>query len=54
MGPGLYDVMVNEWQLKPEVKGTKDWRIDSVHKFYEEKDIGPYCADSDTFGKGNW
>ena len=54
LGPGLYDVMVNEWQLKPEVKGTKDWRIDSVHKFYEEKDIGPYCADSDTFGKGNW
>ena len=54
LGPGLYDVMVDEWQLKPEVKGQKDWRIASVRDFYEEEDIGPYCADSDTFGKSSY
>jgi len=49
LGPGLYDVMIDKWQLKPEVKGTKDWRIASIKQFYEKKDIGPYCSDLDTF-----
>jgi len=49
LGPGLYDVMVDKWQLKPEIKGTKDWRIASIKDFYESEDIGPYCSDTDTF-----
>jgi len=49
LSPGLYDVMVDEWQLKPEVKGTKDWRIASIKEFYGSEDIGPYCSDTDTF-----
>jgi len=49
LGPGLYDVMVDKWQLKAEVKGTKDWRIASIKQFYELEDIGPYCSDLDTF-----
>lgn len=50
--PGLYDVMVDNWQLKPEVKGTKEWRIASIKDFYRSvQDIGPYCSDSDTFGE---
>jgi hypothetical protein len=49
---GLYDVMVDNWQLKPEVKGKQDWRIASIKDFYPTvKDIGPYCSDSDTYGK---
>lgn len=52
LGPGLYDVMVDEWQLKPEVKGsTSEWRIASMKQFTEAEDVGPYCADLDTFGK---
>lgn len=52
LGPGLYDVMVDEWQLKPEVKaGSNDWRIGSLRSLAEAKDIGPYCSDMDTFGK---
>jgi len=49
LGPGLYDVMVDKWQLKPEVKGTSDWRIGSMEDFYTSEDIGPYCSDLDTF-----
>lgn len=50
--PGLYDVMVDSWQLKPEVKGTTEWRIASIKDFYQNiQDIGPYCSDSDSFGK---
>ena len=33
LGPGLYDVMVNDWQLKPEVRGTKEWRIGSMERY---------------------
>ncbi len=50
LGPGLYDVIVDNWQLKPEVRGKEDWRIKSMHDFYDEN-IGPYCSDLDTFGK---
>lgn len=51
LGAGVYDVVVKEWQLKPEVKGNGEWRVGSIHKAYESKDLGPYCSDSDTFGK---
>ena len=51
LGPGLYDVMVHKWELKPEVKGGRDWRIGSMKQFYGHGDLGPYCSDSDTFGK---
>lgn len=44
LGPGLYEVLVDEWQLKPEVKGTKDWRIASMKESYGEGDISPYCS----------
>lgn len=45
---GLYDVMVDKWQLKPEVKALGG-RI-GVHSTYSQsEDLGPYCADSDTF-----
>jgi hypothetical protein len=48
---GLYDVMVDKWQLKSEVKGKRgDWRIASIKDFYRSiEDIGPYCSDTDTF-----
>ncbi|KAL7551332.1 hypothetical protein ACHAWF_014525, partial [Thalassiosira exigua] len=50
LGPGLYDVSVDRWQLKPEVKGArKDWRIGSMEEFYGSADIGPYCSDVDSF-----
>lgn len=52
LAPGLYDVIVDKWQLKPEVKGKKEWRIASLKDFYPTvNDIGPYCSDTDTFGK---
>jgi hypothetical protein len=51
LGPGLYDVIVNDWQLKPEVRGENDWRIESMHEYYDENNIGPYCSDLDTFGE---
>ena len=52
LGPGLYDVMIDEWQLKPEVKESSrsDWRLASLKNVLDE-DVGPYCADEDTF---NW
>ena len=48
---GLYDVLVDQWQLKSEVKGKKrDWCIVSIKDFYQSiEDIGPYCSDTDTF-----
>lgn len=49
LGAGLYDVVINDWQLKPEAKGNKQgWRIGSLKEFYENADLGPYCADTDT------
>lgn len=52
LAPGLYDVTVNDWQLKPEVRRKDDWRIESIYEFYNSVgDIGPYCSDSDTFGE---
>lgn len=50
LGPGLYDVIVDNWKLKPEVRGKEDWRIESMYEFYEGS-IGPYCSDLDTFGE---
>lgn len=50
LGPGLYDVMVDKWQLKPELKVPRqDWRVASIEDFYTNEDIGPYCSDLDTF-----
>lgn len=50
LGPGIYDVMLDKWQLKPEVKGTgTDWRIGSVKNLVSTDT--PYCSDSDTFGE---
>ena len=49
LSQGLYDVIIDKWQLKPEIKGTKSWRIASVARFLEEEDTGPYCSDTDTF-----
>ena len=48
----MYDVMIDEWQLKPEVKESSrsDWRLASLKNVLDE-DVGPYCADEDTF---NW
>lgn len=52
LGPGLYDVMIDEWQLRPEIKESRvDWRLASPKEFYKDADVGPYCADEDTF---NW
>lgn len=51
LGPGLYDVMVDSWQLEPEVKGDEDWRVESMYGYYDEKNIGPHCSDLDTFGE---
>lgn len=49
--PGLYDVVVDNWQLKPEVtkETEKDWRIGDRKEYYTSEDLGPYCADSDSF-----
>ena len=48
--PGLYDVVVNNWQLTPEVKGAnQDWRIGDRQEYSKAEDLGPYCADSDSF-----
>ena len=49
LSQGLYDVMIDEWQLKPEVKGTEKWRIASVSELLKSEDTGPYCSDLDTF-----
>ena len=50
LAPGLYDVVVDNWQLKPEVKGNKkEWRIGDRKEYYTSDDLGPYCADSDSF-----
>jgi hypothetical protein len=50
LAPGLYDVVVNDWQLTPEVKQTnQEWRIGDRKEYYELEDLGPYCSDSDSF-----
>jgi hypothetical protein len=50
LAPGLYDIVVNGWQLQPEVKGdTNQWRIGDRKEYYLSEDIGPYCADTDSF-----
>lgn len=46
--PGLYEVVINEWQLKPE-EVSDDGRIGSLPQYYEAEDVGPYCADTETF-----
>ncbi len=48
LGSGLYDILVPNWQLRPEVS-TSNGRIGSIPDYYKSKDVGPYCADSDTF-----
>ncbi|EED93166.1 predicted protein [Thalassiosira pseudonana CCMP1335] len=47
LGPGLYDVLIDKWQLKPEVK-KYEGRIGDIPDYYNSEDVGPYCADSDT------
>lgn len=51
LSPGLYGVVVDNWQLKPEVtkETEKDWRIGDRKEYYTTEDLGPYCADSDSF-----
>lgn len=50
LAPGLYDVVVNDWKLEPEVKPTgQDWRIGDRHEYSTAEDLGPYCSDSDSF-----
>lgn len=46
--PGLYEITVHNWQLKPEVQSSNG-RIGSLPQYYEADDVGPYCADVDTF-----
>lgn len=46
--PGMYYIVVNEWQLKPEVE-SNNGRIGSLPQYFEAEDVGPYCADTDTF-----
>mmetsp|Transcript_26189 Transcript_26189/g.54178 ORF Transcript_26189/g.54178 Transcript_26189/m.54178 type:complete len:340 (+) Transcript_26189:3427-4446(+) len=45
---GLYDILVSNWQLRPEV-ATSNGRIGSIPDYFKSEDVGPYCADSDTF-----
>jgi hypothetical protein len=46
--PGLYEMIIPEWQLKPEVQ-SNNGRIGSLPQYYEAEDVGPYCADTETF-----
>ena len=46
--PGLYEIVIPEWQLKPEVQ-SNNGRIGSLPQYYEAEDVGPYCADTETF-----
>jgi hypothetical protein len=46
--PGLYEMIIPEWHLKPEVE-SNNGRIGSLPQYYEADDVGPYCADSETF-----
>jgi hypothetical protein len=48
VGPGLYDITIEKWQLKPEVE-SDNGRIGALPQYYESDDVGPYCADLDTF-----
>lgn len=48
LSPGLYDLIIENWQLKPEVE-SDNGRIGSLPVYYESEDVGPYCADNVTF-----
>ena len=50
LAPGLYDVVINDWKLEPEVKAMdQGWRIGDRKEYYLSEDLGPYCSDSDSF-----
>jgi hypothetical protein len=45
---GLYEVIINNWQLQPEVEGGG--RLGDIPEYYHEDfDAGPYCRDHNTF-----
>ena len=46
--PRLYDFIIEKWQLTPEVE-SDNGRIGSLPLYYESEDVGPYCADNETF-----
>jgi hypothetical protein len=48
LSPGLYEIVVKKWELKPEVE-SDNGRIGALPQYYESDDIGPYCADEATF-----
>ena len=47
LGPGLYDILISDWQLEPEVEGTG--RLGNLPEYYKKDNLGPYCSDSSTF-----
>ncbi len=48
LAAGMYEITINNWQLKPEVEGNgRQGNIpEFVHKDYK---AGPFCEDEDTF-----
>ena len=46
--PGLYEVIINNWQLEKEVEGSG--RIGNIPEYFNaEGDISPYCSDKSDF-----
>jgi len=46
VGPGLYEVLIREWPLQEEVKGSG--RIGNIPEYYNSKNMGSYCSDTST------
>jgi hypothetical protein len=45
---GLYDIIINNWQLEAEIEGGG--RLGDIPEYYEKDfDAGPYCRDQNTF-----
>lgn len=46
--PGLYEIILDNWQLEKEVEGTG--RIGNLPEYYKAnaEDLGPYCKDAST------
>ena len=49
IAPGLYDILISNWQLESEVEGTG--RIDNLPEYFTKDSfkLGPYCSDCSTF-----
>jgi hypothetical protein len=47
LSTGLYDIIINNWKLEPEVEGSG--RLGNIPEYSSPNyDVGPYCEDNDT------